>query len=186
MSALAPARAVPAPARRPARTSAAPASAQPVTRPRLVVVPKPTAGRVPFVLAVAGVLAIGLVALLMLHTLAAQDGFTVHKLQRQSAALADQEQALTIANEQAQAPSSLADRAAGLGMVPATSLTITRLHGRPAALLSAPPAPPPLPVVLPAPAPVKPAASGTSTATSKTGAKVKPKPTPTPTATKRP
>jgi hypothetical protein len=139
---------------------------------------------VPFVLAVAGVLAVGLVALLLLHTLAAQDAFTVHKLTRQSAALADQEQALTIANEQAQAPSSLALRANGLGMVPATSLTVTRLHGRPAALLSAPLPPPPAP-----------AATPTATTTSKPATKpaavtkpvakpaAKPAATPTPTPT---
>src|SRR5579884_2501830 len=119
MSAAAPLRALPLPPRsaaRPgtrsnARPATSPAAAE---RPKLVVVPAPTAGRVPFVLAVAGVLAAGLVTLLMLHTLAAQDAFTVHKLARQSAALADQEQALAVANEQAQAPSDLALRAAAL------------------------------------------------------------------------
>jgi len=129
---------------------------------------------VPFVLAVGGVLAIGLVALLMLHTLAAQDAFTVHKLQHQSAGLADEEQALTIANEQAQAPTSLALRATGLGMVPAATLTVTRLHGRPVVLLSAPKPPPPAPapVATPTKAPV-------SAPSAK--AKAKPKPSPTPT-----
>src|SRR5262249_42200423 len=123
MSAIAPVRALPLPPRTAAaRPAHAPAAA---SRPRLVVVPNATAGRVPFVLAVAAVLAVGLVALLLLHTLAAQDAFTVHKLQRQTAALADQEQALTIANEQAQAPSGLAMRASALGLVPAQSLTIT-------------------------------------------------------------
>ncbi|MDQ1748370.1 MAG: hypothetical protein QOD07_2633, partial [Frankiaceae bacterium] len=81
MSATAPLRALPLPPRR----TEAPARAATAARPRLVAVPAPTAGRVPFVLAVAGVLAVGLVALLLLHTLAAQDAFTVHKLTRQSA-----------------------------------------------------------------------------------------------------
>jgi len=174
MSAIAPLRALPLPAR-PARPAERPARA--TERPKLVVVPAPTAGRVPFVLAVAGVLAIGLVALLLLHTLAAQDAFTVHKLTRQSAALADQEQALAIANEQAQAPSNLALRASGLGMVPATSLTVTRLHGRPAALLSAPKPPPPAPAATPTPA-TKPAATATKPAA--TAKKPAAKPTPTP------
>ena len=166
MSAIAPLRALPLPAPRPAR----PQAARPAQRPKLVVVPAPTAGRVPFVIAVAGVLAVGLFALLLLHTLAAQDAFTVHKLQRQSAELSDQEQALAIGNEQARAPSNLAARAAGLGMIPATSLTVTRLHGRPAALLYAPVPPPPAPVATPSP-----------TATSKPAtAKAKPKPKPSP------
>jgi len=171
MSAIAPLRALQLPAPRPAPK---PAPARPAARPKLVVVPAPTAGRVPFVIAVAGVLAVGLFALLLLHTLAAQDAFTVHKLQRQSAELGDQEQALAIGNEQARAPSNLAARAAGLGMVPATSLTVTRLHGRPAALLYAPPAPPPAPVVTPSPSP-------TAQATPTANAKAKPSPRPTPT-----
>jgi len=176
MSAAAPVRALPLPQPRPAkprpaRPGTAPPSRAAVARPHLVVVPRPTAGRVPFVLAVGGVLAVGLVALLMLHTLAAQDAFTVHKLQHQSAGLADQEQALTIANEQAQAPTSLALRATGLGMVPAATLTVTRLHGRPVVLLSAP-KPPPAPVATAKPKP-KPSAT----------AKAKPKPSPTPTPT---
>jgi outer membrane biosynthesis protein TonB len=129
------------------------------------------------VLAVAAVLAIGLVALLLLHTLAAQDAFTVHKLQHRTAALADQVQALTIENEQAQAPSSLAARAAGLGMVPATSLTITQLHGRPAAMLSAPPLPPPAPVATSTPT----AKPTPATSATKPTAKSKPTPRPTPT-----
>jgi hypothetical protein len=138
---------------------------------------------VPFVLAVAAVLAAGLVALLLLHTLAAQDAFTVHQLQHRTSALADQEQALAIAGEQAQAPTSLASRAAALGMIPATSLTVARLHGRPVAVLSAAP--------LPMPAPAAPAAtpSASAVATAKPAATVKPvataKPTPTPAPTHR-
>jgi hypothetical protein len=180
MSAAAPLRAAPA---RPA----APARSQPA-RPRLTLVAAPTAGRVPFVLAVGAVLAAGLVTLLLLHTLAAQDAFTVHQLQHRTASLSDQEQALVVANEQAQAPSGLAMRAAGLGMIPATSLTVTRLHGRAIAVLSAPPLPPPAPPpAQPSPAPsatakasAKPApASSSSTATAK------PSPKPTATATHR-
>jgi hypothetical protein len=95
------------------------------------------ASRLPFALLVAGILGSGLVALLMLHTLAAQDAFSLHSLQRQSATLSDTEQELTVVNQQAQAPSSLATRAKALGMVPAGSLRIVRRHGRIVAVTTA-------------------------------------------------
>jgi len=102
-----------------------------------------------------------LVALLMLHTLAAQDGFTLHKLQRQSAGLADLEQQLTVANQQAQAPSTLAGRARALGMVPTGDLHVLRRRdGRVVAVATA------LVVARPAPAPsATPAATPTPSAT---------------------
>src|SRR3954465_2531693 len=103
-----------------------PARVQPRPALRLVAAPRAAAARLPFALLVAGILGSGLVALLMLHTLAAQDGFTLHKLQRQSAALSDLEQQLTVANQQAQAPSSLATRARALGMVPTGDLHVLR------------------------------------------------------------
>ena len=108
----------------------------------------------PFALVVAGVLGAGLVALLMLHTLAAQDAFTLHKLQRQSAALGDVQQQLTVANQQAQAPSALAARARALGMVPTGSLRIVRRRdGRIVAVASAVPVPPPTVKASPSPSP---------------------------------
>ena len=104
------------------------------------------AGPLPFALLVSGVLGAGLVVLLMLHTLAAQDAFTVHKLQRQAAALGDVEQQLSVANQQAQAPSALAARARALGMVPTGSLQVVRHRdGRIVAVASAVPAPAPAP-----------------------------------------
>src|SRR3954465_7809562 len=105
-----------------------PARVQPRPALRLVAVPRAAAARLPFALLVAAVLGSGLVALLMLHTPPAQDGFTLHKLQRQSAGLADLEQQLTVANQQAQAPSALAARARALGMVPTGDLRIVRRH----------------------------------------------------------
>ena len=156
MSALAPVRsvaraAVRAPARTPSRDTRS------STRPalRLVLTPRVAAARLPFALLVAAILGSGLVALLMLHTLAAQDGFTLHKLQRQSAGLADLEQQLTVANQQAQAPSSLAARARGLGMVPTGDLRIVRRRdGRVVAVASAMviPRPQPKPAASPSPA----------------------------------
>src|SRR3954451_14281805 len=103
-----------------------PARVQPRPALRLVAAPRAAAARLPFALLVAGILGSGLVALLMLHPLAAQYGFTLTKLQRQSAGLADLEQQLTVANQQAQAPSSLAARARALGMVSTGDLRVVR------------------------------------------------------------
>ena len=99
-------------------------------RPQLQVV-APVAGvrgRVAFVVLVGTILAGGLVALLMLHTLAAQDAFTVHKLQRHAEALTEAEQQLAVADEQAQSPTALAARARALGLVPTDSLRFIRRH----------------------------------------------------------
>ena len=150
MSAIAPAR---APSRTTSRAAAAPRPARPALR--VVAAPEtaPGPGPLPFALLVAGVLGLGLVALLMLHTLAAQDAFTLHKLQRQTATLGDVEQQLTVANQQAQAPSTLAAQAKALGMVPTGSLHIVRRRdGRIVAVASALPAPPPV-VAAPSPSP---------------------------------
>jgi len=162
MSAVAPARPTSraaAPARTPAPRGHAPgARSQPRPALRLVAVPRAAAARLPFALLVAAVLGSGLVALLMLHTLAAQDGFTLHKLQRQSAGLADLEQQLTVANQQAQAPSALAARARALGMVSTGDLRVVRRRdGRVVAVATA--------VVVARPAPA-PAATASATAPS--------------------
>jgi hypothetical protein len=144
MSAVAPVRATPA-RPRPGRASAAVPRPQPTpARPQLKVVApaRPAFGALPFAVVVSGILGAGLVVLLMLHTLAAQDAFTVHKLQRQSATLGDVEQQLALANQQAQAPSALAARARALGMVPTGTLQIVRHRdGRIVAVSSALPVP---------------------------------------------
>ena len=179
MSAIAPAR---APSRAPSR-AASPAQSRAASKPRtdrpalrVVTAPTPAGpGPLPFALVVAGVLGVGLVVLLMLHTLAAQDAFTLHKLQRQTAALGDVEQQLTVANQQAQAPSALAARAKALGMVPTGSLhIIRRKDGRIVAVASALPAPPPAASPTPSPsasastaAGSKPAGTAATTTTTK-------------------
>jgi hypothetical protein len=101
-------------------------------RLRLVATRPLTVGRLPFALLVGGILAAGLVALLLLHTLAAQDAFRLQDLQRQHAELADVEQELALAEQQRQAPSSLAARARALGMVPTGSIAFVRpgKHGK--------------------------------------------------------
>src|SRR5947209_2500518 len=111
----------------PARTAPRPASTR-AARPSLrVVAPVTTpAGRLVFALLVGAILAGGLVTLLLLHTLAAQDAFRLHDLQRRAAALSDTEQQLAVTDQQAQAPSTLAARAKALGMVPTGSLRFTK------------------------------------------------------------
>ena len=131
---------------------------------RLVATRPLTAGRLPFVLLVGGVLATGLMTLLLLHTLAAQDAFRLHDLRVNSAALADTEQQLAVAVQQAQSPAGLAARARGLGMVPAGSVAFIRLHdGRVVGVAHAalPPPPPPSPAPSTSPSP---AASGKASA----------------------
>ena len=179
MSATAPARAAvrPQPRTQPRsqpRPQPRPARSQPRPALRLVAAPRAAAARLPFALLVAGILGSGLVALLMLHTLAAQDGFTLHKLQRQSAGLADLEQQLTVANQQAQAPSSLAARARALGMVPTGDLRVVRRRdgrvvGVATAMVIAQPVPKPAP---------KPTASAAATPDAKPSPTAKPTPTP--------
>jgi hypothetical protein len=176
VSALAPVRVAPKRMTVPAPARSRPAAARPALR---VVGPaRRPAGQLPFALLVSGVLGAGLVVLLMLHTLAAQDAFTVHKLQRQSAALGDVEQQLALADQQAQAPSALAARARALGLVPTGSLRIVRHRdGRIVAVASAMPVPVPAPTS--SAAPVGSAAAGASASSAPTSG-----PTTSPSATK--
>jgi hypothetical protein len=113
-----------------ARAAAAQPAAPERTRPALRVVPHRAAiaGRLPFAIVVGGILGAGLIALLLLHTMAAQDAFRLHDLQRQSAELRDTQQQLQVASQQAQAPAALAARAGRLGMVPTGSISFVRLR----------------------------------------------------------
>jgi hypothetical protein len=72
----------------------------------------------PFVVVVAGLLVLGLVALLLLHTVAAQDAFQVNSLSQQLATVTDTEQQLEVTNQLDQSPQRLAARAQELGMLP--------------------------------------------------------------------
>jgi hypothetical protein len=76
------------------------------------------AGRAPFAVLIAGILLAGLMGLLLVHTLAAQDAFRVHDLNQRLASLKDSEQRLQIATEQAESPNALRTRALALGMRP--------------------------------------------------------------------
>ncbi|HWC35760.1 MAG TPA: hypothetical protein VG650_13155 [Mycobacteriales bacterium] len=104
------------------------AGSRPRSRPRLVIVP---AGRVvsrtPFVVLVGALLLAGLISLLMLHTLAAQDSFRQTSLQQRLANLTDTEQRLEQQVQLDSAPAALRARAKALGMVPSV---ITGYHQR--------------------------------------------------------
>lgn len=161
------------------------------SRDRLrVVVTAPVAARVPFVILVSAILAAGLVALLMLHTLAAQDAFTLHDLQHKASTLSDAEQQLAIDDQQAAAPSTLAARARALGMVPTGSLTITHRHGEVVAVsraLPPPPKPAPSPSATPsASASASAKASPSAKSSASTGASAKSAPSSKPTSAQTP
>ncbi|HVU61987.1 MAG TPA: hypothetical protein VHD58_10105 [Mycobacteriales bacterium] len=89
------------------------------SRPRLIVLASPrSAGKAPFVALVGGLLLAGLLSLLMLHTLAAQDAFRQTSLQQRLANLTDSEQRLEQQVQLDSAPASLRAKARALGMVP--------------------------------------------------------------------
>lgn len=87
----------------------------PATRPPRNV----RAPRAPFVMLVVGLLGGGLVSLLLLNTVLAQDAFTLHALRQRTTALEEREQALRQEVARAEAPGTLARKARDLGMVPA-------------------------------------------------------------------
>lgn len=140
---------VAAPARKPAAKPVRRAPAKPA-RPNLrVVAPVPSrAPRTPFLLFSMLLVGAGLVLLLVLNTVVAQDAFTLHDLDRTTAALAEQEQRLREEIAALEAPNDLALRAASLGLVPAGDPVFLTPEGEvlghpvPA---TAPPAPEPVP-----------------------------------------
>jgi hypothetical protein len=151
------------------------------SRPQLsIVASRPAAaGRTPFAVLIAGILLAGLMGLLLVHTLAAQDAFRVHDLNQRLATLKDSEQQLQIATEQAESPGALRTQALALGMRPSQIDGYRHAKdGRVIGTLTAIP----LPVIAPVPAPAatsKPARgakhqAGTKPATKPTKASAKP------------
>jgi hypothetical protein len=122
---------------------------QPVRRaatPRLKVVAAPPSARsrLPFSAACVGLLGMTLVALLMLNISLSRGAYQVHELELQRALLAEQQQALSGQLAHEASPGRLAERAAGLGMVPNPHPAFVRLSD--GAVLGTPtPAPPPAP-----------------------------------------
>jgi hypothetical protein len=99
-----------------------------VRLPRLVLVPSlQRRSRVPFALVVLFVISAGLIGLLLLNTVLAQNAFVLFRLQQKAAALDGQEQQLSEAVARADAPTELASRAASLGMVPGGDPLFLRL-----------------------------------------------------------
>lgn len=82
--------------------------------------------RAPFIVLIALLCVGGLVSLLLLNTVLAQDAYTLHSLQKETAALADTEQALAQQVAQAENPAVLAERARSLGLVPAPNPVFVR------------------------------------------------------------
>jgi len=116
----------------PAR-SPRPVVPRPATRrPRLRLVPQPArrAPRAPFIAVVILMLGGGLIALLVLNTQRAQGAFAVAKLQARNAQLNDAAQALTMAVQQDQDPTTLAARATALGMTPGGSPVFVNAQGK--------------------------------------------------------
>jgi hypothetical protein len=108
-------------------------------------------GRLPFALLMGAILAAGLVGLLLLHTLAAQDAFTIQRLAARQSTLSDTVQQLSLAEQQQQSPTALAARARSLGLVPTGSIAFIKLGHRHRIVGVVRPAPAP-PVAQPAPA----------------------------------
>ena len=132
------------------------AATGPASYLRLVVTRRSSAARTPFVVVVVGILAAGLLGLLLLNTALAQDAFRLHALQVQGRIIADQEQGLQREVERMQSPQALAAQATALGMVPGGPPAFLRLSdGK--VLGAALPGQAPLPKVAPVSAPAKPA-----------------------------
>lgn len=123
----------------------------------LRLVPAPVAaperrGRIAFALLLATVLGSGLVALLLLNTLSAQDAFRIGAQSAKLTQLSDTEQALRQQVQAASAPGALAADAARLGMVAAVPGPYVSLPGGALrALLEPAPAPSTMAAGLPAP-----------------------------------
>jgi hypothetical protein len=113
----------------PARGRSQPVRRTPVPRPQLRAVPAPPwrAPLAPFVLVAVALVVSGLLGLLLLNTLVAQDSFRVRQLERETTALREQEQQLRGEVAHLDAPGVLAAEAARLGMVPAGPPAFLRL-----------------------------------------------------------
>jgi len=108
-----------------------------------------SAARLPFLIVIGAIMVSGLVGVLLLHMLAAQDSFRATTLQQRLATLTDSEQRLSSIVEADSAPAALDQRARALGMVPARIAKFHKLRDGRTVGLQAPIYPPPTPVVTP-------------------------------------
>ena len=135
-------------------------TARPTRYLHLVTRGRTRAARAPFIAVVVALLLTGLLALLVLNTVLAQDAFRLHQLQLDGRALADREQALARQVSDLQSPHSLAARATALGMVPGGSPAFLRLSdgkilGRSEPAVATPPMAPASSAALPARTPAQ-------------------------------
>ncbi|MEI2765870.1 MAG: hypothetical protein V9F82_09325 [Dermatophilaceae bacterium] len=145
-----------------------------------------------FALLCLGLLAGGLVTLLMLNTALAQGSFTVAELTASSGELTDQTHALRQSVESVSNSTALARRASELGMVPSKSMAFLRLSdgailgvadpakAEPFVLVATPRPPPPAPAVETAAAPAPAAVGAAPTAATPPGSPTAPTAAPPP------
>jgi hypothetical protein len=111
-----------------ARGTARPLNRAPTETPRLrVVTGAPQRRAALFGIICVGLLAAGLIGLLVLNTALAQGSFTLHDLRATSDQLSDAESTLSESLNVSRSPANLAKTAAGLGMVPVQSAAFLRL-----------------------------------------------------------
>ena len=192
MSALA----APSTADRPARglgSQQAPAGRSAAPPPALHVVPAPPwkAPLAPFILVSVTMVVVGLLGLLLLNTLVAQDSFQARALERESTLLREREQTLRSEVVKLAAPGVLAHGAKALGLVPANTPGFVRLSdgkvtGEPKAA-SAPPPPAAVAAAMPG-LTLAPPVTGLAPAVTPPAMKTAPEPATktAPTAAKRP
>ena len=94
---------------------------------RLVPPRRSSAAKAPFAVVLVMLLAGGLLGLLLLNTLVAQQSFSLHDLSAQNRELTQTEQDLSQEVQDLEAPASLADRATALKMVPSGPPAFLRL-----------------------------------------------------------
>lgn len=131
-----------------------------------------SASRVPFLIVIGAIMVVGLVGVLLLHMLAAQDSYRANHLQQRLAALTDAEQRLSSIVEADSAPAALRHRAEALGMVPATITNFHKLHdGRTVGQQAPVYPPPPTPTVTHSAKPATKPGAGKQSAASKQATK---------------
>lgn len=115
-------------------TSSARVGARALNRPttstprlRVVTGAPPRRSGAAFGIICAFLLTAGLVGLLLLNTALAQGSFVLHDLRESSDQLADTQDALTQSLAASKSPANLAERAAGMGLVPSQSSAFLRL-----------------------------------------------------------
>lgn len=123
------------------QSSAARATARPVTRPasrgtrtpvtpprlRVVSLPRQSRSRAPLAFACAGLLVLSLVTLLLLNITLSRGSYELYQLESEHTRLAERQQTLQEQLDALAAPQHLARKARGLGMVPAPGPAFVRL-----------------------------------------------------------